>query len=233
MILPKPYQVKVLDNIVLTTRVRKIILELLDPGKLIFLAGQFLMFDIGGGIKRAYSISSIPMEDQRLELLIDLFPNGPASLYFKQVKPETIAVITAPYGRFTIRENAMDKIFIAASTGVAPMRSMIRSFLREKESLPSLTLYFGVNKVEELFLVEEFRELEAQYPNFKYCPVVSMPESEWNGEVGMVTAPLLRDVSVFGDKDIYICGSPKMVPVVRQVLLEKGADPGHLYNEGY
>lgn len=238
MILPKVYQVKIIENTKLSSKVHKIVLELVDPKNLIFMAGQFLMYNVSDGVKRAYSIASLPVEEGRIELLIDISPNGPASKYFASVPVGTENVITAPYGLFILRDSPRDKIFITASTGIAPARSMIRDYLtrqnmKNNNQSPKLTLYFGVNCVEELFLLEEFRKLEETYSNFKYVPVVSEPESEWQGEKGLVDVPLLRDEKILSDKDIYVCGSPKMVPAVKQKLLDNGAVLEQIYNEKY
>jgi NAD(P)H-flavin reductase len=237
MILPKPFIVKIVENIKLTSRVRRIVLEFYGK-KPIYLAGQFLMFDISDGVKRAYSIASAPENGNRIKLFIDISPNGPASKFFTEVLVNAECVITAPYGLFTLRDTNNDKIFITASTGVAPVRAMLRDYFMNhnrplNDTNPKFTLYFGVNKVEELFLVEEFRAMEEKYPNFKYIPVVLEPETEWLGERGLVGDPYLRDETNFVDKDIYLCGSPKMVPAVKKQLLAKGVPEGNIYNERY
>lgn len=273
MFLPKSYQAKITKNLALTPRVHQIILELVEPKTIEFTAGQFLMFQVSEAVKRAYSIASTPQENAKVELFIDTAPGGPASQYFSQVKEGTACTFMAPYGQFMLRDTPHDKIFLAGSTGVAPIRSMILDYLagpasRQLDSNLSaasksldklgtdsskigqdwrlsperLTLYFGVNKVEELFLVEEFQELEKKFSNFKYIPVVATPEREWDGETGLVSAPLLRELGPTAscktglrgiNKDFYICGSPNMVHAVKQQLLDKGVNQENIFNEGF
>lgn len=251
MILPQTYQAKIVKNLTLTPRVHQIVLELVEPKTMEFTAGQFLMFqvsttprqDSGQAVKRAYSIGNVPTQNSSLDLFIDIAPGGPASQYFASVPEGTNCTFMAPYGQFILRDTPHDKIFIAGSTGVAPMRSMILDYLmgpvgrfvgRENSSPINLSLYFGVNKTEEVFLLEEFSSLEFANTNFHYIPVVQASEhGNWAGEKGLVTEPLFRNVSDLKNKDFYICGSPVMVPAVKKSLLDKGVDPKNIFNEGF
>lgn len=242
MYLPKSYQAKISQNLKLTSRVHKIVLELVEPKTIAFTAGQFLMFQVNPTVKRAYSIASVPSENTKVELFIDTAPGGPASQYFSSIAEDTACTFMAPYGQFVLRDTPNDKIFLAGSTGVAPIRSMINDYfnsIRPTVYGVRLTLYFGTNKVEELFLVEEFQELEKKFSNFKYIPVVATAEREWGGEKGLVTEPLFREfgegggVGGLGGKDFYICGSPNMVQAVKQQLLDKGVNQENIFNERF
>ncbi len=244
MLLPKSYQAKIIKNLILTPRVHQIVLELAEPKTIEFIAGQFLMFDIHitdnskqvTTIKRAYSIASTPKEKTQIELLIDISPGGPASQYFSKVTEGTNCTFMAPYGQFTMKNTQNDKIFIAGSTGVAPMRSMIRDYFSQesRSAQVNLYLYFGVNKTEEVFLLEEFSSLEFENTNFHYIPVVQTSEhGDWAGERGLVTDPLFRNTSDLKSKDYYLCGSPNMVPAVKQQLLDKGVAQENIFNEKF
>ncbi len=259
MLLPKTYQAKITKNLTLTPRVHQIILELAEPKTIEFTAGQFLMFQVSDTIKRAYSIATKPSDNTKIELLIDIVPGGPASQYFSKVKEDTSCTFMAPYGQFILRDTPHDKIFIAGSTGVAPMRSMILDYLTgpagrfvdsrfaaaskndssqtdqlQRPSPVSLSLYFGVNKTEEVFLLEEFSSLEFENTNFHFIPVVQNPEhGDWAGEKGLVTDPLFRNTSDLKNKDYYLCGSPAMVPAVKQQLLDKGVSQKNIFNERF
>ncbi len=236
MLLPKSYQAKITKNLTLTSRVHQIELEMVEPKTIEFTAGQFLMFQISETVKRAYSIASTPKEKTQIELLIDISPGGPASQYFSGVAEGTNCVFMAPYGQFTLHDTQNDKIFIAGSTGVAPMRSMIRDYFSQesRSAQVNLYLYFGVNKTEEVFLLEEFSSLEFENTNFHYIPVVQTPEhGDWAGEKGLVTEPLFRNTSDLKSKDYYLCGSPAMVPAVKQQLLDKGVAQENIFNEKF
>lgn len=237
MILPKPYQAKIAKNLTLTPRVHQIVLELLEPKTIEFTAGQFLMYQVSETVKRAYSVASTPLENTKVELFIDIAPGGPASQYFSSVAEGTNCSFMAPYGQFTLRDTPHDKIFLAGSTGVAPMRSMIKDYLANMSNWTNKTnmmLYFGVNKTEEMFLLEELSSLEFEHPNFHFIPVVQNVEhGDWAGEKGLVTEPLFRNTSDLKGKDFYLCGSPAMVPAVKQQLLDKGVVQENIFNERF
>lgn len=196
-------------------------------------------------IKRAYSIASLPSKaltkegtPGKLELLVDISPGGPASKYFSDAAEGSSCVFMAPYGQFTLRNTPNDKVFLAGSTGVAPTRSMILDYLFRCQvsgvRCQNMSLYFGVNKTEEIFLLEEFSSLEFERPNFHFIPVVQNPEhGDWAGEKGLVTEPLFRNAVDLKNKDFYICGSPNMVHAVRQSLLDKGVPEANVFNERF
>ncbi len=243
MILPQKYKAKLVEKTQLSQKVYKLVLEVLEPQNIEFKAGQFLMLQINDSVKRAYSIASSPSCVKNkpccLELFVDLAPGGPASQFFENVQTGVEMQFSAPYGAFGFHDSPNEKIFIAGSTGAMPMRSMILDYLENPTSLKlrrvnsPVTLFFAVSHVADLFLVDEFRNLEITDKSFHYVPIVTRPEKEWNGVSGPVINALDQFIKDTSGKDFYICGAPGMVPAIRQYLIGRGVKQENIFNEKY
>lgn len=95
-----------------------------------FTPGQFVSCHIPcatGPITRPYTIASDPEEPFRIELLIDRVPGGPGSGRLFALEPGDRLSFTGPWGLFTLeRAPAVETVFVALGTGIAPIRPMLR-----------------------------------------------------------------------------------------------------------
>lgn len=106
---------------------RSLFLRLAAP--LAFQPGQFIscLLPIGGArLIRPYSIASDPAQAERLELLLDAVPGGPGSAYLFGLAVGAPVTFTGPWGTFVLdRAPDAEAVFIAAGTGIAPIRPML------------------------------------------------------------------------------------------------------------
>jgi Na+-transporting NADH:ubiquinone oxidoreductase subunit F len=86
------------------------------------------------------------------------------------------------------------------------------------------TYYFGANKVQELFLLDEMKQFEEELADFTFVPVVVGSEDgeKWQGEKGLVTEAVRRNVKNAPESEAYLCGSPGMIDASIAVLKELG-----------
>jgi ferredoxin-NADP reductase len=98
-------------------------------GGLGFRPGQFLscLLPIAGDrMIRPYSIASSPDEPERVELLLNLVPEGFGSRYLFGLSPGATLDFTGPWGTFVLdRAPEAEAVFIAIQTGIAPIRPML------------------------------------------------------------------------------------------------------------
>jgi ferredoxin-NADP reductase len=98
---------------------------------LAFRPGQFLscLVPTGGDqrLVRPYTIASSPEEPERLELLLNLVPDGPGSTWLFARAPGDVLDFTGPGGTFVL-DAAPDAeaVFLALDTGIAAIRPMLR-----------------------------------------------------------------------------------------------------------
>ena len=135
---------RIVDVVEHAADTRSLFLVADDGEPLAFRAGQFLscLVPIGGDLlTRPYSIASAPGEP-RLELLLNLDPGGPGSHRLFQLRVGDTLRFTGPWGTFTIDDPpAVETVFVAEQTGIAPIRSILLDLVRRPQRPPLRLLY--------------------------------------------------------------------------------------------
>lgn len=199
----------------LTYDIKLVRIKLLDPDVMEFKPGQYAQIRIPGmEIERAYSIASNPKDNHHIEFIIRLVPKGKATTFVhKALENNDDIIITGPYGDFFLQEDS-DKpiVCIAGGSGKAPIRSIL-SVLKDKGMPRKVYYFFGALTQNDLYMTEEFRKLEQEFPNFKYIPALSKAEDDdtWTGEKGLITDVVSRHFDDLSNHEAYLCGSPGMI----------------------
>jgi Na+-transporting NADH:ubiquinone oxidoreductase subunit F len=214
----------------LTCNIKRFRLELLDPEIIGYIPGQYmqLLTPVYEGsdeeVYRAYSIASDPANKRIIELIIKLVSNGICTTYcFKYLKVGDEVKINGPYGEFRLSETGAPIVFIAGGVGMAPIRCILHH-MKNTGNRRKATYYFGANTVKELFLLDEMKAFESELEDFRFVPIVAAPEKdeEWDGERGLVTEAVQRNLKNASECEGYLCGSPGMIDASIKVLLELG-----------
>lgn len=213
----------------LTHDIKEFRLKLQDPPEIEYVPGQYIQllapaYDGNEEVYRAYSISSDPAEKDAIELVIRLVPGGICTTYcFEHLKEGMPVKINGPYGEFYLRESDAPALFIAGGSGMAPIKNILHQMKNENINR-KVSYYFGANKVKELFYTDLMRQFEEELENFTFVPVVAKPEEDeqWEGETGLVTEALDRNLEDASDCEAYLCGSPGMIDASIKALRDKG-----------
>ena len=131
--------------------------------------------------------------------------------------------LNGPYGDFRLSETDAPIVFIAGGSGMAPIKCILHH-MKNTANKRKATYYFGANKVNELFLLDEMKEFESDLADFRFVPVVATPQDgeEWTGETGFVTDAVRRGLENATECEAYLCGSPGMIDASIEVLNELG-----------
>jgi phenol hydroxylase P5 protein len=206
----------------LTAEVRLLTLEIASASRLEYRAGQSIRVEQelnGKLVPLAYSIASPPGSGNRIELCIKPGRKDSPADRLCALPVGTQIRVSMPEGRFTLQPTETASLFLAAGTGIAPIRSMIHWLLRESAGQP-VTLIFGAKDADSLFFHAEFLDLAGQHANFRYVPVLSRPQEGWGGACGYVQNHL-NGIS-FQASRAYLCGPPAMVESASRSLAELG-----------
>ncbi|GIW62211.1 MAG: hypothetical protein KatS3mg090_0037 [Patescibacteria group bacterium] len=203
-----------------------------------FTAGQYLIIDIqkdGQIFKRLYSIASPDFQNKDFDLIIQLVEGGAGSEFFKNAKINQTVTVTGPAGHFILRKNNHNKVFLATGTGIAPIRSMLYSYiLRQPEE--KLELIWGMKNTESLYLIDELNNWQKQQPNFTYKLCLSRETSDnpacFRGHLQDYINQN-KDKLISDTTDFYICGNRDMTEEVKNLLLKLGAKPNQIYFEKF
>lgn len=204
-------------------------------------------------VVRAYSMASYPAEGRRVMLNVrvatppwDRARNGwmnvnpgIASSFIFNLKVGDKAVISGPYGEFFINDSDAEMLYIGGGAGMAPMRSHLYELFKTIKTGRKVTYWYGGRSKEELFYIHYFRDLEKDFPNFKFYLVLSepLPEDNWvakkdtndtegDGFVGFVHQAVIDQYLSKHDSpediEFYFCGPPMMNNAVIKMCDEWG-----------
>jgi ferredoxin-NADP reductase len=206
-----------------TPLVKRFILEY--PFDVSFKPGQFVILKFEGldhkFDTRSYSIAG-QVSTNSLELCVVIIPEGAATPILFNCREGDTLLSSLPDGRFTLPDEPIEKnlFFICTGTGVAPFRCMVRELLEERGHTLPVKLFFGCRKEEDILYREEFEDLQKQYPNFSYYPVLS--RQDWPGLTGYVHPYYLKELEIIDNGLFYLCGWTEMIKETRDNIKALG-----------
>lgn len=227
------FKSKILEIVDETPRVKLFRLE--RPADFVFSPGQFIMASIEGLytrenilVKRSYSIASSPSDNDFLELCVSRADNGLFSGALHNLKKGDYVNIQGPYGVFSLRRPVPENVtFIAGGSGIAPIRSMLRSLLMEKDAPSKIRLFYGFRAPSDFIYRKELQEFSKR---LIIAAAIDSPAEGWNGEVGFISDVIQRHVN-YERSDSYVCGPPPMVNATIKSLISLGFDERRIYRE--
>ena len=219
----------------LTHDIRSIVLKFTEPGRrLKFNAGQYASIRIPDSEEyRAYSIANTPLVTDLLEFIIKVFPGG----LFSGLLDGGFTIgqeveVKGPYGVFMLREKYdTDIVCIGGGSGMAPLWSLLND-MAERGIKRKATYFYGARTRKDLFYLEQLHQLEERLPGFRFIPALSMAsaEDEWDGETGLITEVLERNLEdEQSHTQAYLCGPPPMIDAAIPVLIRKGITEDRIF----
>lgn len=205
-----------------------------------FAPGQYLLLKIDGQY-RQYSISSSNVDTQHFDLIVEFFEGGLASTYLDNLQIGETAEFKGPAGIFVFKDTGRKKIFLVTGTGIAPVKSMIDSYL-ETGGTDELNLFFGLKTRSDMYLLDHFSELKAQHANLS-CDICLSREENLDGldenvcsigRVNQVCDVFIEESGTsYADYDFYLCGSQQIVESLKEFVLGKGVPAEQVYFENF
>ncbi|MBQ6080194.1 MAG: NADH:ubiquinone reductase (Na(+)-transporting) subunit F [Muribaculaceae bacterium] len=208
---------------------------------------------------RAYSMANYPAEGDRFMLTVriatppfkpkpatgfmDVMP-GIASSYIFTLKPGDKVIMSGPYGDFhPIFDSKKEMIWVGGGAGMAPLRAQILHMTRTLNTRDREMHYFyGARSLSEVFYLEDFLQLEKDFPNFHFHLALDRPDPVAD-EAGVkytagFVAPVMRDTYLGQheapeDCEYYMCGPAMMSQTVNEVLDSLGVDPSSIHYDNF
>ena len=208
---------------------------------------------------RAYSMANYPAEGDRFMLTVriatppfkpkpqtgfmDVSP-GIASSYIFTLKPGDKVIMSGPYGDFhPIFDSKKEMIWVGGGAGMAPLRAQIMHMTKTLHTRDREMHYFyGARSLSEVFYLEDFLEIEKEYPNFHFHLALDRPDPVAD-EAGVKYTPgfiapvmyetYLKDHEAPEDCEYYMCGPAMMSKTVNEVLDNCGVDPSSIHYDNF
>jgi ferredoxin-NADP reductase len=190
----------------------------LPPGRpFAFRPGQFIscLLPVGGDtLIRPYSIASDPEDSSRIEICLNLVPNGLGSHYLFSLAAGAVVRFTGPWGTFVLDEPPhAECVFIADGTGIAPIRPMLRRALAR--ATHAVRLHHAAAGAALLLYAAEFEAAARTHALFSFAPLLQ----------GSLMEEIARRYVTADDdrsRHFYICGVGEIVPRLRDLLRRSG-----------
>lgn len=207
-------------------------------------------------VVRAYSMASYPAEGRKIMLNVRVAAPpfdrktgtwmnvnpGIASSYIFNLKEGDPAIISGPYGEFFINESDAEMLYVGGGAGMAPMRSHLYELFKTMKTGRKVSYWYGGRSRAELFYIHYFRDLEKEFPNFKFYMVLSdalegdnwvekkdIHDEEGDGFVGFVHQAVIDQYlsthEAPEDIEFYFCGPPLMNKAVEKMCDDWGVPP--------
>ena len=195
---------------------------------------------VKGTTQRAYSMSSRPLDKNKVEVLIRLVPGGIATTYVHEhLKEGDVMDLIGPFGEFHRQDTDAVMICVAGGSGMAPFKSILHDLADNNLTDREVWYFFGARTTRDMFYLNEMKDLESRLPNFHFVPALSEPQEEenWQGETGLITDVLDRVIKGKVGKDRklegYLCGSPGMINACNNVMTANGIPLEKIYYDKF
>ncbi|WP_028224995.1 anthranilate 1,2-dioxygenase electron transfer component AntC [Paraburkholderia ferrariae] len=190
------------------------------PTRFDFLPGQYARLKVpDAGVWRSYSFANRPGDDNQLQFLIRLLPDGAMSRYMRErcQQGQTIE-FEAPLGTFYLREVERPLVMVAGGTGLSAFLGMLDDLGHKGGCGQPVHLYYGVTNACDLCELDRLKAYEALIANFSCEIVVMNPSEGWQGKTGVIPEHFDRAFLEANPFDMYVCGPPPMVEAIRTWL---------------
>jgi NAD(P)H-flavin reductase/ferredoxin len=219
--------------------VMRMMLRVVEGGPLPFRAGQYINIVLDDGAKRSFSFATSPHNASgasEIELHVRRIDGGRfTTQVFTALKVGDRLKFEGPLGAFTLREDGGKPIiFVAGSTGFAPVKSMLEHAFWVGLSR-KMILYWGVRRPRDMYLTELVETWQRDHENFKFVPVVSdaLPEDHWTGRTGLVHEAILQDFPDLSHHQVYACGSVGMVEAATPAFIGRGISADDCFSDAF
>lgn len=193
-------------------------------------AGQYVALTApidGAPQTRYYSIASPPRPGEPIELCIQ--HEGAFGRHLRSLQRGDRLECSEPGGKMRLLDAHKPAVYIAAGTGVSPMRAILLVQLGANP-LAEATLLLGARHSSELLYRDEFEALSARHAGFRFMPIVSGTDTAWHGRRGRVLGHLEEALAGRSGVGAYFCGQREMVAQLRERLAAAGiADEQQVY----
>lgn len=208
---------------------------------------------------RAYSMANYPAEGDRIMLTVriatppfkpkpqvgfqDVMP-GIASSYIFSLKPGDKVVMSGPYGDFHPNFNSKaEMMWIGGGAGMAPLRAQIMHMTKTLKTTDRImNFFYGARALNEVFYLEDFLQLEKDFPNFKFHLALDRPDPAADA-AGVKYTPgfvhqviydtYLKNHEAPEDIEYYMCGPGPMSAAVNKMLDSLGVDPESIHYDNF
>jgi sulfhydrogenase subunit gamma (sulfur reductase) len=188
--------------------------------------GQCAMLSVFGKGESMISISSSPLVKDYLQFSV--LKMGRVTSALHEMEVGDLIGIRGPYGNgFPIEKwEGRNIVFIGGGIGLAPIWSVLKTALLQKEKFGELTLIYGARTSKDLVFRKECEDLKKR---MKVFLSIDVAEPEWQEFVGFVPQNVLDKKPSASGAIAVTCGPPIMIKFVIKALKDLGFADEQIY----
>ncbi|KAG0322038.1 NADH-cytochrome b5 reductase [Dissophora globulifera] len=176
--------------------------------------------DEGKPVIRPYTPTSNDDVKGSFDFIIKRYDAGVMSAHIHSLKVGDTLAVKGPMSKYPLQLNQhKNVVMIAGGTGITPMLQLVNGIFNSKgEDTTQVHLVYANVSSQDIIFKDELDELVKKHPGqFKLTYVIDRAEDGWNGEVGYITADLIKKhipgVQTEVEK-VFVCGPPPMMVAV-------------------
>lgn len=187
--------------------------------------GQFMQVCILGIGEAPISICSYSKD--YFELSVKSVGNVSSKLC--GLKKGDLVGIRGPYGNGYNLDilKGNNVIIVGGGCGVAPVRGVIEYIEKNREMFGSVDIFFGFKRMVDMLFTEDYEKWDK---TTKLDLIISEKHKHPRAKHGIVT-DLLKSGTTDSNKNkiVFVCGPPKMIEGVCDLLISKGFNEDQIY----
>jgi ring-1,2-phenylacetyl-CoA epoxidase subunit PaaE len=217
-----------------------------DPVVFQYKAGQYLTVkvDVGGeSLRRAFSMSSSPLTDDRLRVTIKRVPGGRVSNHiWNHLRAGDTLEILPPMGNFYVApepDRCKHYILIGAGSGITPLMAILKTVLAG-EPLSKVSLWYCNRDEASIIFKDELLALSRQYADrLLVYHSLTQPGPDWKGPQGRLDKDriyqLLLELFMEDEyrKEYYLCGPQGLMEAAQAAFDKHAVNPDDVHRELY
>lgn len=218
------FETEVLDVILRAPGVRSFRFKVKED--LDFKAGQFFLVTIkidGKEATKHFSFSNSPTEKDYIEFTKRI-TESEYSRALEKLKPGDWARLKMPLGSFTFEGEYKEIAFLSGGIGITPIRSICK-FVIDKGLPTDIVLLYGNNTEEDIIFRQDFDQMAQNNKNMRVVYTLAssdIDQQSWGGRAGYIDDKMIKqEVPDYQQRVFYICGPPKMVETLTEILKNK------------
>ena len=190
------------------------------PQDISYTPGQVAVLRVENEEPAYFAFASAP-EDEELEFLVKRTVGASVTLYEMERGAQVEMVNIVGHGFALESLKKRDLVFVAMGTGVAPLRSALRSILKRPAEFGQLVVLYGARTPDDFCYRDETESWERAGVELRQ--VISRPDGhDWYGPTGYVQSLLDHVLPELHDPVALICGSREMISETRHRLQQMG-----------
>lgn len=191
--------------------------------------GQYVMATVQD-IHCPLSIANAPRADQQLVFHLRHNASQPQAEIFLHYLKENLHLALSPaMGQMHLNhevKKSQHLVLLAGGTGIAPFQAILESLWKSQDSmLNNLRLFWGVRKLEDLYLNRYLEDIKGKYPGFEFNAVLSDParHPDWQGPTGWAHDFALRTLKdPLNNLTVFASGPFEMVQNSQSAFVSAG-----------